>query len=153
MGMDGAKGKNVSLNLIIKKLPLFIKYLGFSVIYTIAIIAGFFALIIPGIYLATRFGLAPYLMIDNDSLGLFDALKLSGEKVKGKYLEIIFSVFVIILVSTFVITIFFIISSFIPGTTTPEIIAKNAFSIIPSTITMAIIYVGFATIYFGVTKK
>lgn len=154
MGMAAAEGKTVSLDLIIKKLPLFFKYLGFSIVYTVAVSIGLLALVVPGIYLMARFGLAPFLMIENESLGLFDALKLSGDKMKGQYLSGIFNVLILILVTMFILIFASIIAYFISsGTSTASILAQNAFFIIPSSIIMPIVYVGIAVIYRGIVRN
>jgi len=153
MGLAGADGKNVSLDLIIKKLPMFFKYLGFSVVYTIAVLAGFLALIVPGFYLGVRFGLAPYLMIEDESLSLFDALKQSGDKVKGQYIKALFNVLIIFLVSIFILMLFSIFTFFLAGNSTANILAQNAFFVIPSSFVMPIIYVGIAVVYRGILRK
>lgn len=154
MGLAGAEGKAVSLDLIIKKLPLFFKYLGYSVVYTVAVSVGLLALVVPGIYLAARFGLAPFMMVENESLGVFDALKLSGDKIKGQYLRAIFNVLIIILVTMFVLIFASIMAYFISsGTNTASIIIQSALFIIPSSIIMPIVYVGFAVVYRGVVGK
>jgi hypothetical protein len=154
MGLAGAEGKEASLNLIIKKLPLSFKYFGFSIIYVIAVTVGLLALIVPGIYLAARFVLAPYLMIENESLGLFDALKLSGDKMKGQYLKTLFNIFILFILVMFILIFASIIAFFIAGgTSTASVLAQNTFFIIPSSIMLPIIYVGLAVIYRGVVNK
>ena len=57
-----------------------------AMVATFLVVAlGFIALIIPGIYLATRFQFFPYLIVENENLGPLDAMKKSWKLTEGKF--------------------------------------------------------------------
>ncbi len=69
-------------------IPTFFNYLAVSLFVGIATLVGFILLIIPGIIWATRFQLAPYLVIDK-GMGPFEAMRESWRITKGQTLNLI----------------------------------------------------------------
>jgi hypothetical protein len=62
--------------------PLALKFFGGSLLYGVMVTIGFILLIIPGIYLALKYALFSYYIIDK-GLGPIAALKASGEATQG----------------------------------------------------------------------
>lgn len=154
MGLNGAKKKKIELDLIIKKAHLAWKMLGFSILYAIAVTAGFVALIIPGFYLLVRFGFTPLILIEKEKIGVFDAMKEAGDRVKGKYLQILAVIFVIYLVTLILMIISSTISIVvIPGESILSTLAQQVFYALSSSVTLPLIYVGGAVVYLGLTAK
>lgn len=59
-----------------------ISYVGASILYGLMVLAGCLFFIVPGIYLAVKYGFYGYLIADK-RLGAFDALKMSGQLTEG----------------------------------------------------------------------
>jgi uncharacterized membrane protein len=66
----------------------FWRYLVTSIIIAIMVIAGIFALVVPGIILALAFSMAPYLVIEK-KMWTQKALKKSWQMTKGHWLELL----------------------------------------------------------------
>jgi hypothetical protein len=65
-------------------------------------------LVIPGIYLAIRFALVPFLIVDQ-KIGVFDALHKSWEMTEGNFWKIFSLGLVIMLIAIVLVAIFFVI--------------------------------------------
>lgn len=154
MGMAGATKRKVNTSLISTKMYLAPRYFGFSLLYATAIIFGLLALVIPGIYLALRFSLTPYIMIDDGKIGVFDAMKRSGDLMKGKYLKVLGSFVFIGLMAMLVIIFGEKLIGILTGTAEESsVFAKlsaSALRVLPTSIYIPIFYVGVATVYFNV---
>ncbi len=59
-----------------------ISYVGASILYGLMVLIGCLFFIIPGVYLAVKYGFYGYLIADK-RLGAFDALKMSGQLTDG----------------------------------------------------------------------
>jgi uncharacterized membrane protein len=59
-----------------------ISYVGASILYGLMVLIGCLFFLIPGIYLAVKYGFYGYLIADK-KLGAFDALKMSGQLTGG----------------------------------------------------------------------
>lgn len=70
------------LKMLFSQHKLFWRYLGASVLYGLMVGFGLILLIVPGIYFALKYQFFSYLIVDKN-LGVFDALKKSGEITKG----------------------------------------------------------------------
>lgn len=68
------------------------------ILVAICIIAGFFLLIIPGIYLISRLALAPVVAIDEGTYG-YDAVRRSWELTKGHAWVVFVTVFFVVILS------------------------------------------------------
>ncbi len=153
IGLSAARGKKLELDLIVKKVHLAGKLFGFSILYGIAVVAGLLALIIPGIYLMVRFGFAPLIMVENEKIGVFDAMKKSGEMAKGHYFDIIFSIFTVFLVALFFLMIASLIVEFaFPGVAVGPTLIREALYVFPNSVTTPLVYVGFSIIYLSLAK-
>jgi hypothetical protein len=61
---------------------LFFPYLFTTIVYTLIVLAGLVLLIVPGVMWAVRFGLAPYVVVDQGA-GVGEALRRSSELTAG----------------------------------------------------------------------
>lgn len=77
--VDGDKGELVDL---FSPIPLIPNYLIASIVVCIGVSVGFLLLIIPGIYLAVRWYLFPWVLVDK-GVGPFEALRQSWEMTRG----------------------------------------------------------------------
>lgn len=148
MGLAGANGQKIELDQIIKKVHLALRLLGLSILYGIAVAAGLIALVIPGIYLMIRFGFAPLVMVENEKIGVFDAMKESTKRAKGNHLNIFFNGSVTLLVSLIIMIIASLIV--VPITsqeTTAAMLITNLIFILPTSVFIPITYIGWAVMY------
>lgn len=76
---DGQKGEYADLY---RSYPLFWKYLGGAILYSIMVIIGSILLVVPGVIVALQFGFFGYLVIDKN-LGVMDSLKMSSKITNG----------------------------------------------------------------------
>ncbi len=76
-------GKKVSISEILSRADLFWKYLWASIMYVLAIGIGFILLIVPGVYMALKYGLYRYVIVDRPELSAMDALKESARLTDG----------------------------------------------------------------------
>ena len=67
----------------------FVRVFTTMLLYYLFVILGLVLLIIPGIYLALSYGLAPYLIRDNAELRNMAALRLSNEMMRGHRLRLL----------------------------------------------------------------
>ena len=84
-----ARGGEAKFDHLISAMPVFIKYLIASLLYYMLIFAGFLLLVIPGIYLAIKYGFYGYLIVDED-LDPLEAFKMSARMTDGIKLELFF---------------------------------------------------------------
>lgn len=61
----------------------FLNYLAVSVIYGVLVTAGLILLVVPGIYLAVRYGLASFLVADGRTTDVLGAFRQSSELTRG----------------------------------------------------------------------
>lgn len=62
--------------------PVFLKFLGTSILYSVIVLVGFVLFIIPGVILSIMFQFAPYFVVDK-GVGPIQALKMSAAATKG----------------------------------------------------------------------
>lgn len=67
--------------------PLFLRFLGVTILSGLAVMGGFLLLIIPGIIIAIRLQFAQYLLVDKNT-GVMESLKKSWEMTKGVTLKL-----------------------------------------------------------------
>ncbi len=72
------EGEKAHLKELFTHLEIFWKYIGVSIIYIAAVMIGFVLLIIPGIYVALKYGFAPILILDKKGLKISEAFKQSA---------------------------------------------------------------------------
>ena len=63
------------------------RYFLTSLIYGLAVLFGFILLIVPGIYIAIKYGFYTYILVDK-RVGVFEALAMSGEITRGRIWEL-----------------------------------------------------------------
>ena len=63
-------------------------FLGVSILFSIAVCVGLVLLIVPGIWIAVRFGFAYYLILDDEQLSIADAFRESYRLTNGYALEL-----------------------------------------------------------------
>ncbi|MEO8001208.1 MAG: DUF4339 domain-containing protein, partial [Arenimonas sp.] len=76
VGLNLVSGKEVSVGLLFGEGSKFLRALGATILFSIAMIIGFVLLIIPGIYIALRYGQFMSALVDRD-LGIFEAFSYS----------------------------------------------------------------------------
>ena len=82
-------GKQSQLIPLLKfSLRKLLPFVGLCILLGLMIIGGLILLIIPGIYILFRFGLAPFVMLNEDK-GVIDSIKRAGELSKGHIWELI----------------------------------------------------------------
>ena len=54
-----------------------LKFIALSILYAVAVTIGTILLIVPGVYIATRFKFFPYVVIENENADLSDLIKMS----------------------------------------------------------------------------
>ncbi len=85
-------GKKASIGEIFSQSHLFWRYLWASIVYGFAVAVGFILLIVPGVYMALKYGLYRYVIVDRPELSAMDALKESARLTDGiKWDLLIFS--------------------------------------------------------------
>ncbi len=62
----------------------FLNYLAVSILYGLLVTAGLILLIVPGIYLAVRYGLVGFLVVDGRSPDVLSAFHQSAELTRGR---------------------------------------------------------------------
>ena len=67
----------VALSIISIPLLIVLKFIALSILYAVAVTIGTILLIVPGVYIATRFKFFPYVVIENENADLSDLIKMS----------------------------------------------------------------------------
>jgi len=83
------RGEKASLKELFTHVEIFWKYLGVHIIYVVAMMIGFVLLIVPGFYVALKYGFAPALIVDKKDLKIGEAFKqsaLMSKDIKWKLL-------------------------------------------------------------------
>jgi len=81
------RGEKFDIDTILSTQPLFLKYLGATLLVGLIVGIGLLLFIIPGIYMAITYTFVPYLIVDK-KMGVFEAMKESSELTKGKKFDI-----------------------------------------------------------------
>lgn len=89
-------GKGTSISEIFSRSELFWKYLWASILYGFAVVVGFMLFIIPGVYLALKYGFYRYVVVDRPELSVIDTLKESARLTDGIKWELLIFSFVLI---------------------------------------------------------
>ncbi|MBI4599866.1 hypothetical protein HY732_03000 [Candidatus Uhrbacteria bacterium] len=77
--IDGAQPR---FSDIFSQLPLFFRYLGATILYTIGVAIGLILLIVPGIYVMLTYGLWPYFLVDK-KVSIMDSFRMSAQATRG----------------------------------------------------------------------
>lgn len=85
--LDIHDGKKLNLEYLYKLYPLFVRYLGASIIYGVAVVIGLILLIIPGIIIAIKFQFYSFLIVDKNE-GIIDSLKKSAKLTEGHMMNL-----------------------------------------------------------------
>lgn len=91
-------GREVELMSVFSHKNLFWKYIGASILCSVMIMVGLVLLIIPGLYLFSRFGFTLTALVDRN-LGIKEAFKASSDMTEGMRLKVLGFVAVIILLN------------------------------------------------------
>lgn len=78
----GGEAKTPKYSDLFNSQGIYLRFLGVSILYTLAVLGGFILLIVPGIYIALRYYFAPILVIDK-KMGIGEAFATSKEMTKG----------------------------------------------------------------------
>lgn len=76
---------------------VFLAYIGLSILYTLGVVAGFIAIILPGLVIMARWSLAQPMMLARGD-GAMQALGASWERTKGNEFQIIVAVLALFVV-------------------------------------------------------
>lgn len=95
IGLKLYAGEKFDVSELFKSYNLFLKYLFASILYGLAVLAGFILLIVPGVILAVRTGLYTYLIVDKE-MGPVDSLKESMRLTKGNAFNLFLFWFVLL---------------------------------------------------------
>lgn len=91
--------KDIGVSDLVTSWKSFFPYLGSFIIYMTVFLAGIFCFILPGIFIAIRWGASPYFIIDKNS-GVFESLKQSWKLTKGVFWKIFGACILLILIET-----------------------------------------------------
>lgn len=87
--LASAKGEPIKFSdAYAKSSQYWLKFLGATLLTSLAILGGTILFIIPGLILGAWFSLAPYIVI-SENLGVIDSMKRSRELVKGHTVEML----------------------------------------------------------------
>ncbi len=78
-----------------------LKFIAATIIYAVAVSIGFILLIIPGVYIATRFKFFPYVVIENEDLSMADLIKKTY-KLSHNHFWVIFAFLVMATILNFI---------------------------------------------------
>ena len=84
-----ARGGEAKFEHLVSGMHVFVKYLIASLLYYMIILAGLLLLVIPGIYLAIKYGFYGYLIVDED-LDPLEAFKMSARMTEDIKVELFF---------------------------------------------------------------
>ena len=91
IGKDVLNKKDVQLEPLFnyfKDIEHGLKIFVVGLIVSIAVMVGMFLLIIPGIYVALKYGQAIFIMSENKDMDIFDAIKESGKLTEGYKMDL-----------------------------------------------------------------
>ena len=91
-----SRNKEVEVNELWSKTNMYLSYLGVSILVGIIVSIGFVLFIIPGIILALMYSQVLFIMLDDEKIGITDAMKKSREMMNGhkwEYFVLILSFF------------------------------------------------------------
>lgn len=131
------------------------KFFIYYLLYMIIVALGFVALIIPGIYLAVRYSMAPYIMLDNPATSPTEAMRQSSIMTKGRILQLIGAISAVSIVGgTLSIIVALLLGLLISSGSSPaHFIIYNTLLIIPSAFILPLSIVGTASIYEQIKAK
>jgi uncharacterized membrane protein len=92
------RGAEATFDHLISGIAVFIKFLIGSILYYIVIFVGLLVLVLPGIYLAIKYGFYGYLIVEED-LDPLEAFKTSARMTDGIKLELFFYYILLILIN------------------------------------------------------
>lgn len=78
-----SRNQKVEINELWSKTNMYLPYLGVSILVGIIVGVGFILLVIPGIILALGYSQVYYIILDDEKIGITDAMKKSREMMKG----------------------------------------------------------------------
>ena len=87
VALNIASGEEVSVAMLFSQGSKLLRMLGAFALYYLMVVAGLILLIVPGIYLALRFGLFQYAIVDRN-LGVIDSLKYSSRLTEKNRLNL-----------------------------------------------------------------
>ena len=93
-----ARGGEAKFDHLISGMSVLIKFLIASFLYYMIIFAGLLLLVIPGVYLAIKFGFYGYVIVEED-LDPIEAFKMSSRMTDGLKLELFFYYIVLVMVN------------------------------------------------------
>jgi uncharacterized membrane protein len=92
-------GRHVDARELWPDATMFLEYLAVSIIYGVLVAAGLILLVVPGIYLAVRYGLASFLVADGRVTDVLGAFRQSSELTRGRRLKLFLFGLVLVLMN------------------------------------------------------
>ncbi len=96
MGIRRAAGQNIEPGMIMSQFDKVLPLVAVNFLYGAAVLVGFFLFILPGIYLAVAFYMAPSLVVERN-MGPIEALNLSFQECRKQWLNLFLLGIVVIL--------------------------------------------------------
>lgn len=62
-----------------------LKFIALTILYALAVVVGTICLIIPGVYIATRFKFFPYIAIEHENASIKDLIKMSYKLTQNQF--------------------------------------------------------------------
>ncbi len=148
-GLLAARGQLPTIPTLTEKISLAGKFFLFFLLYVLIVGLGFVLLIIPGIYLLARYSMVPYILLDNPTISVTEAMSQSSILTKGKILRLIAAIFVLTLIAGLISSVFGFFLGFLIGSllTAANVVIYNILLVIPATISMPFNMVGGASVY------
>ncbi|MEK7202460.1 MAG: hypothetical protein AAB669_02940 [Patescibacteria group bacterium] len=151
-GLLVARGSVPTIQTLTGQFKLAGKFVLFYLLYALITTLGFIALIIPGLYLMARYSMTPFIMLDNPTLGVAEAMSQSSKLTKDKIWQLFVAYFVIgitymVLATASGLILGIFLAFFIDGNTVTNLIISNILFLIPSALIMPFSTVGPASIY------
>jgi len=102
LGIRRALGKDTPVSTLWEPYSQFIPLIVMFLLMCVLIVAGFFLLILPGIYLAVAYSFAPYLIVEKN-MGVWEALETSRKAITAywwRYLGLMLILLLLFIVGT-----------------------------------------------------
>lgn len=88
IGLNLVSGKEISVGMLFAGGKKFLPLVGASILYVLMVFVGFCLLIVPGVYLALRFGQYKFAIVDKD-MGVMESFKYSSSLTTNNRLNLL----------------------------------------------------------------
>ncbi|MBI4948002.1 hypothetical protein HY844_00365 [Candidatus Berkelbacteria bacterium] len=147
-----AEKKDVNQEFFKRTIIVYLKLIGYGLIYMIMVTIGLIALIFPGVYLGARYSMGFYFIYNNPKIGFFDAFTKSSQITEGKTLSIFTSWFFVGLIANIFSSIIIEAAVLITGFSLAQTI-QYLIEVVASTVSNSFPAIAAAAIYLQIKKK